>query len=208
MFEILWETIGFKGGWIDGPNFYSIGDFGFAELLEFTITLGIDGLGNFRVLAILKDGDLGKVFFVCHNPAVIVIQAQNLNEFLEYLLGYYSNYKQHKLITIDDKILYRMCSTSVNLRPLNEKENIKFLDNAEEINRSKLIVGDLHKARNRAGFAWEQKGPNCVLGKIPNKHIWIIEQKKPRIQTVLTGPKNLTLDTINKYLEIKSKGMI
>jgi hypothetical protein len=34
------------------------------------------------------------------------------------------------------------------------------------------------------------------------------ELRKHGIQALLTSPKNLTVDTINKYLELKARGMI
>lgn len=41
-----------------------------------------------------------------------------------------------------------------------------------------------------------------------DKKLIISELKKFGIQTILTTPKSLTIDTINKYLEIKSKGLL
>jgi len=35
-----------------------------------------------------------------------------------------------------------------------------------------------------------------------------LELRKNGIQTVLTKPENLSVDTINKYLELKARGMI
>ncbi len=35
-----------------------------------------------------------------------------------------------------------------------------------------------------------------------------LELKKSGIQTILTKPENLSIDTINKYLELKSRGVI
>ena len=35
-----------------------------------------------------------------------------------------------------------------------------------------------------------------------------LELRKNGIQTVLTTPENLSVDTINKYLELKARGMI
>jgi hypothetical protein len=34
------------------------------------------------------------------------------------------------------------------------------------------------------------------------------ELQKSGIQTILTAPENLTVNTINKYLELKARGMI
>ena len=40
------------------------------------------------------------------------------------------------------------------------------------------------------------------------KRLIVRELKQHGIQSILTQPENLTLDTINKYLELKSRGMI
>lgn len=36
----------------------------------------------------------------------------------------------------------------------------------------------------------------------------VLELSKYGINSILTTPKNLTIDAINKYIEIKSKGLI
>ena len=41
-----------------------------------------------------------------------------------------------------------------------------------------------------------------------DKQIMVNELQRHGIQTVLTTPKNLTINTINKYLEIKSRGLL
>ena len=40
------------------------------------------------------------------------------------------------------------------------------------------------------------------------KRLIVSELKKYGIHAVLTQPENLTLDTINKYLEIKARGIL
>ena len=40
------------------------------------------------------------------------------------------------------------------------------------------------------------------------KELIAFELRKYGIQSVLTKPENLSVDTINKYLEIKSRGML
>jgi len=40
------------------------------------------------------------------------------------------------------------------------------------------------------------------------KKLIVHELKKYGIHSILTKPENLTIDTINKYLEIKARGMI
>lgn len=41
-----------------------------------------------------------------------------------------------------------------------------------------------------------------------DKKVIVAELNKYGIQTILTEPQNLTIDTINKYLEIKAKGLL
>jgi len=40
------------------------------------------------------------------------------------------------------------------------------------------------------------------------KELIAFELRKYGIQSILTKPENLSVDTINKYLEIKSRGML
>jgi uncharacterized protein (DUF58 family) len=40
------------------------------------------------------------------------------------------------------------------------------------------------------------------------KRLIVRELKQHGIQSILTQPENLTMDTINKYLELKARGMI
>ena len=40
------------------------------------------------------------------------------------------------------------------------------------------------------------------------KRMIVRELQKHGIQSILTQPENLTVDTINKYLELKARGMI
>ena len=41
-----------------------------------------------------------------------------------------------------------------------------------------------------------------------NKRLMVKELQKNGIQGILTKPKDLSINTINKYLEIKSKGLL
>ena len=78
--EILRMTKGWDGYGPEMVYFDSIGVFGFTELSPNSISLGTNGFGNYWVLDLLPNGKLGKVFFACHVPAVLVINSQSLNE--------------------------------------------------------------------------------------------------------------------------------
>lgn len=66
-------------------------------------------------------------------------------------------------------------------------------------------------------FSYAQKKPNNTLEMyeqaisekfLYEKQLVVNELKKYGIQTILTKPENLTINTINKYLEIKAKGLL
>jgi hypothetical protein len=62
--------------------------FELAEAFPGAVPLLPDGCGNFWVLDINShSGAWGSVFYACHDPAVIVLQARGLEEFLLQLLA-------------------------------------------------------------------------------------------------------------------------
>jgi hypothetical protein len=60
----------------------------------------------------------------------------------------------------------------------------------------------------------ETKDVKCIYLKtiaqkmVHEKKAIAEELRKHAIQTILTTPENLSVDTINKYLELKSRGLI
>lgn len=84
--EILQVTRGWDGYGPDNVYFDAIGQFGFEDVIPHSIEVGGDGAGNFWVIDIDDQGNLGKVFFACHDPAVLVIQSQGINEFLRFYM--------------------------------------------------------------------------------------------------------------------------
>ncbi len=75
---------------------------------------------------------------------------------------------------------------------------VVFFDNTELntlINKKSKTVQDVYDKVIAEKFAFE-------------KRMIVQELKKHGIQSILTQPENLTLDAINKYLELKARGMI
>ena len=73
-----------------------------------------------------------------------------------------------------------------------------FFDNTElnhTINRPTQNVQEVYDKIIAEKFAFE-------------KRLIVRELQKHGIQSILTKPENLTIDTINKYLELKARGMI
>lgn len=178
LIEILKETRGWDSYFPESIFFDTIGEFGFEEFIDFTISIGQDGLGNFWTLEIKKDGSLGKVFFMSHDPAVALVHSQSLNEYLKQLLEYYKEPVNSYISNFYENIRFKIWKDNPNLFAIKDfKDNnpllTKFLN---EYNQDEWMVADLRNAKNEDGFAWGKHGPNSQLIKHPSEYLWLISK--------------------------------
>jgi uncharacterized protein (DUF58 family) len=106
------------------------------------------------------------------------------------LLLLFTNFESH----------YAMLRALPELRRINRRHVlvVVFFENTEisdYLSSSPQTVEDIYVATTARHFLFE-------------KHRIVQELQQYGIQSVLTRPENLTLDTINKYLELKAKGAI
>ena len=92
------------------------------------------------------------------------------------------------------------------------KRNLPLL---RKINQQHLLVvvffenSELKKASKMEGNRVKDIYVKTLAGKFAlEKELIAFELRKYGIQSVLTKPENLSVDTINKYLELKSRGML
>ncbi len=83
------------------------------------------------------------------------------------------------------------------------------------INKSHLLVvvffknTELESLKNEAATTVQEIFDKTIAEKFSyDKKLIAAELNKYGIQTILTSPENLTIDSINKYLEIKAKGLL
>lgn len=179
--EILKETKGWDGGY--GPEmvyFDSIGVFELTDLSPFSISLGTDGFGNYWVLDIKENGELGKVFFVCHDPAVLVINSQSLNEHLNHLLEYYENPTKSNLISMDTDLVFDIWKQEYNMKSKTEFKNLnpQYTEFVDKIDGDEWTIADLRNGNNNDGFPWGKLGSNQYTTRHPTELIWIIKNRK------------------------------
>ncbi|AZQ64720.1 SMI1/KNR4 family protein [Flammeovirga pectinis] len=178
--EILQETIGWEGYGVEQVDFSSIEEFGFLELSPNSITLGHDGLGNVWILDILKNGSLGHVYYVCHDPAVFVKYSDNLNGFLMRLFEFYESPSENYLNEIHDNVVFEVWENGGKLTDkadfsLNNKEYVDFLN---EFDGEDWVIADLRNPKDKDGFAWGKFGPNNLTKRHSKDLIWVIKKKK------------------------------
>jgi len=187
--QILQVTKGWDGPGPEMVYFDAIGKFGFTELSPNSITLGHDGFGNYWILDLLNNGQLGKVFFACHDPAVFIIHSQNLNEYLNHLLEFYKSPNNAHLTTIHDKSVMDVWKNNSNLISKNEfkKANPGLSEFVNKFAGDEWTVADLRTGNNKDGFPWGKLGPDQFTERHPSELIWILKNKKKGFLSRLFG---------------------
>ena len=67
---------------------------GFDGLLNDWLELTQDGYGNFWVLEILPNAEMGSVWFVCHDPPVMILVASDLGSFIDLVVDVFRKKKR------------------------------------------------------------------------------------------------------------------
>lgn len=178
--EILKFTKGWDGYGPEMVYFDSISEFGFTQLSKYSISLGTDGFGNYWILDLSEKGELGKVFFACHDPAVLIINSQNLNEHLNHLLEFYKNPINSPLISIDSNITLDVWKNDSNLISKSKyiKKNSEHINFINQFDGNEWTIADLRNGKNKDGFPWGKQGPNQIIQRHQTELIWIIQNKK------------------------------
>jgi hypothetical protein len=177
--ELLKFTKGFEFGPLEEINFYGVGKFGMENIFPFSVQLAGDGFGNFWILDIDSKGLWGAVFFVCHDPAVIVKQANNLSEFILQLKAYVQD---ANLDLIPGKVLMEIWNGDMffNINDFEKPEDKALKDSIGLLGKN-FAIADLRNASNQTGFAWGKFGSDINKAlRYKDTYVWAFEQKKKK----------------------------
>lgn len=192
--ELLKFTNGFEFNGLEEVTFDGIGQFGFEEFFPNSVQLAGDGFGNFWILDINKNGDWGNVFYVCHDPAVIVKHSDNLTQFIEHVNDFGKNGNKSNLDIIHEKVVMDIWSKENGFIELEnaKQSNDATLKNFAFLLPDNFVIADLRNKQNQSGFAWGKFGSNIDKAKRHETElIWGIEKPiKKSLFSKLFGSKN------------------
>ena len=177
--ELLKFANGFEFYGLEEVTFDGIGQFGFEEFFPNSVQLAGDGFGNFWILDVNKNGDWGNVFYVCHDPAVIVKHSDNLTQFIEHVNDFGKNGNKSNLDIIHEKVVMDIWSKDNGFIELENarQSNDKTLKNFALLLPDNFVIADLRNKQNQSGFAWGKFGPNIDKAKRHETElIWGIEK--------------------------------
>ncbi len=179
--ELLKFASGFEFPGLDEVTFDGIDQFGMENIFPHSIQLAGDGFGNFWILDIDTKGHWGNVFFVCHDPAVIVKHSENLTEFIKHVGEFGKSGAGSNLDIIHEK----------SVIDIWEENTGGFIDKTEAMHSTdtvlknfaqqlpdSFVIADLRNKPIRTGFAWGRFGPgieNAV--RHSDELLWGFEKK-------------------------------
>ena len=177
--ELLKFSRGFEFLPLQEITFDAIGQFGMENIFPHSVQLTGDGFGNFWILDISSQGDWGAVFYVCHDPAVIIKQAHDLGEFIRQIDDFGKKGKDSYIDIVHEKTTKDVWNNSkfISIEDAQKSANETVRNFSFNLPKS-FFIADISDDFNRVGFAWGKFGPgidNAVRYK--DAHIWAFNQK-------------------------------
>ncbi|WP_224996862.1 SMI1/KNR4 family protein [Cesiribacter sp. SM1] len=173
--ELLRFSKGFEFSGLEEVRFDTFGPFGFEEMFPRSVQLAGDGFGNFWILDIDSKGKWNSVYYVCHDPAVVVKHSENLTEFIAHIDEFGKNGKESNLDIIHEKIVSDIWLEKIGIMEKNEKD-YNFSQVQGELPEL-FLVADLTNKPIQTGFSWGKSGPKTKIIRPGDEPIWIIEKR-------------------------------
>lgn len=173
--ELLRFSKGFEFYGLEEVRFDTFNHFGFEELFPNSIQLAGDGFGNFWILDIDSKGNWNSVYYVCHDPAVIVKHSENLAEFIKHVDEFGQKGNQSNLDIIHEKTVMEIWNEKVGIMEKNEKDYN--FENGQIQLPEIFLVADLTNKPIRTGFPWGKSGPKTKIVRPTDEPIWIVEKR-------------------------------
>lgn len=148
-------------------------EFGLEQVFPRALSMADDGCGNYWVVDLTRNSaSWGPVFYACHDPAVVVYQAEDLAGFIEDVLS-----PDNKLEAVQKAageiwwknpavITYEECANSTD-------EDLKNF--VQSLDPSYQFV-DLRRAKLGDGFSWGRYGPATVSKRFGEKRVFAYQR--------------------------------
>lgn len=179
--ELLQFASGFEFYGVDEVTFDGVSQFGFEEVFPHSVQLTGDGFGNYWILDVDSKGNWGNVFYVCHDPAVVVKHSENLAEFIRHIDEYGKLYSASHLDIIHEKTVMEIWNDEngcfLDLHHAKASGNPVLEEFAAQL-PDNFVIADLRNKPNRSGFAWGKFGAGIEnVVRYGDELLWGFEKK-------------------------------
>ncbi|RZL09725.1 MAG: SMI1/KNR4 family protein [Hymenobacter sp.] len=183
--KLLSYSRGINFGWFQPVSFDAFGEFGLLGLFPACIELRSDGAGNFWLLDINKGGEWGAVFYVCHDPPVVVRQANNLWDFLRQLHEHAKREPDAWLDEVYDHLVFkiweeRKMHSGLVAAAVAATSADAVLSQFAARQPPEFLLGDLRVGSITVGFAYEKffRDRSQQVYKHETEPMWAFEPPK------------------------------
>ncbi len=181
--ELVRLARGFEFGPVDTVAFDAGFSFGMQGALPRVTPLCGDGFGNFWVVEVQESGAWGPVYFVSHDPPVLVIQSKGMAEFIEAVLSLGRPERTSAIDEVHDAASMRIWHEDPFGEPASSFATAgdpTLRAFASSLNPDDLVF-DLRAQATGSGFAWGRHGPNSEVRRHGDELIFALPAptKKP-----------------------------
>jgi hypothetical protein len=151
-----------------------------------------DGCGNSWVVDVdSTSGNWGTIYFACHDPAVIAVQAGDLGQFLKQVLDPRGADPQDALRHVAREAVMRIWQEDPWLVPVpeaHESQDLAVSNFAKQLPET-FYVADLRSKKIGSGFSWGLS-PNFDVRRAGTEPIFAVERKPAGfLERLLSGRK-------------------
>jgi hypothetical protein len=178
--ELAAVTRGFDGI-LETLDLYALRDsLGLEDAFPLAHPIAHDGYGNFWVADVRPgSGSWEGIFYVCHDPPVVVFQTYSLAEFLAEVLRLGNPPWQSAVDEVHEQHAGRIWRENPGF--ISREECLASGDESLAAFASKLDethrVVDLREPRTGDGFSWGLSGPNTTIRR--HGHQWLFAVSRP-----------------------------
>lgn len=173
-----------------GFSFYGLGEVSFvgldedvgdlfSDVLANYISLASDGFGNYWCLFIKEDGTWEGVYYISHDPFVIVKHSENLAEFIHHVAEFGRNEQESHLDFIHDTRVFEVAENDEGLmsKEAVARKDAVLKEFANDFG-SNFLFGDLRNKKISTGVSFE----NAIsISRHDSELIWALEQRQENI---------------------------
>jgi cell wall assembly regulator SMI1 len=164
--ELLKFCKGFTGGATDFVDFTGQDCVFDHPAFPHGLPIAPDGFGNFWVVDLVPESKCwGPIYFVCHDPPIVLYQSASLEDFLTELFKKCIPPRKSAIDDVHDDRLFQVWRN--NPGALTRDECLRSRDDHLRAFSAQLdaffLVIDLRNAVVGSGFSWGRYGPNTVV---------------------------------------------
>lgn len=180
--ELLLYSAGFDSKPFGAVRFTGHEGFELAEVFPRSVPLLPDGCGNFWIVDINpQNGAWGPVFYACHDPAVVAVQAADLGTFILQLLDPTRSEPREAVHYVHEesvRLIWKNDPWLISVRDARQDPDSTVSNFARQLPEN-FRVADLRSMKVGAGFSWGKAGPNADIRRSGTDLLFGVESKEP-----------------------------